>query len=250
MDGLMMHTPGSRYVNRAQIEALPDPVAMGARHAPIPHRAVIEALEASIARNGWSVENEQWGLAGKGHKLFGVMKIAGTGITAGDGLGLTLGVRASTNESLSLRGIAGLNVFVCDNLMFDGSEFVMQRKFTTGMRLYDQIRSGLDKFYANSATLGSFAERMQNQSLSPLQFKAHMFNMIDHGVLPTKLFRPVIDLYREEDKTKYPDCAPNSVWGLNNSCTRAVKKLKPQSKLEHEIEIGGYFKRQSDRLAA
>ena len=112
MDGLMMHTPGSRYVNRAQIEALPDPVAMGARHAPIPHRAVIEALEASIARNGWSVENEQWGLAGKGHKLFGVMKIAGTGITAGDGLGLTLGVRASTNESLSLRGIAGLNVFV------------------------------------------------------------------------------------------------------------------------------------------
>ena len=260
MQGLMMHTRGSRFATREEIFALPTPESMGPRHKPVPFRDLIESLDQKLSEFGWKIRNEDvdgdsrkscetWGLAAGGQRLFGVVDIVGDGLQVGDGCTASLGLRSSTNESLAIKGVAGQGVFVCDNLMMSGSEFLMRRKSTTFVSIMDLLQNGLEKFYHETGTLRENVGRLQNARLVGSNMKKEVFDLFAprrtargayEAVLPPKLLPQVCSNYLEPEET-WTDCQPRTLWGLSNACTRAVQALKPQSRFEHENAIGRHF---------
>lgn len=238
MSNLMIHTPGSHVVTRAQLSTLPPVISMGPRHRPVSHEELITTIHRGVANRGWTVAKEQYGLAQKGHALFGVMDLRGP--ATHPGLGSAFGFRSSTNQSLAIRGVAGARVFVCDNMCMSGSEFVMRRKSTTYLNLPLIIEQGLNRFIAQSKHLLASVDSLKRTALTENSAKIRIFNLFDKGALPLHLFDDVSRLYFTPSEV-HPDCRPRTAWGLHNACTRALKVLKPASQFTCSVSLGQAF---------
>jgi hypothetical protein len=98
-------------------------------HKPVGYQQAIEVLETQIERSGMAIESENFGLNKAGDQMF-----ARFGIDSGEtDRQLSIGLRQSYNKTLALGVVAGANVFVCDNLMFQGSDFRVMRKNTVNV---------------------------------------------------------------------------------------------------------------------
>lgn len=239
MTDLQLHTPGSQIVAREQLATLPFPVSLGPRHRPVRHDELVTALHEGITDRGWTVAREQYGLAQQGHKLFGVLDLRGP--DTHPGLGSALGFRSSTNQSLSIRGVAGARVFVCDNMCMSGSEFVMKRKSTTYLNLPHLVAQGLNRFLTQHTGLMASVDTMKSTGLTDPSAKIRIFNLFNRGALPLHLFDDVSRLYFSPSAV-HPDCHPRTAWGLHNACTRALKVLKnPSVQFSCAVSLGREF---------
>ena len=239
---LMIHTPGSHRVSREDLRALPEPVAIGARHRPVPHAEVVDALQAGIRERGITIARTQLGVSQKGQRVFGTMDLRFTRAATlpPSDLGTTFGFRSSTNSTLSIKGVAGARVFVCDNLVLSGSEFVLQRKHTTFLNLAEAVSNGLNRFLAQTETLGRGIDRLKDTPLSDGGAKQHVFDVFDAGAMPLHLFDDVARFYMRP-KPDHLDCQPRSLWGLVNACTRAIQVLRPQAQFNASLNVGRHF---------
>jgi len=79
-------------------------------------------------------EDGPWSVPGQ-RRFFGTLTLRSP---LGQGVNLAVGVRSSTDKSISLQWCCGSRVFVCDNLSFS-SERVIARKHTThGVERYHE----------------------------------------------------------------------------------------------------------------
>ena len=239
---LMMH--GSRYVTLDALRRLTTPEPMGSWHRPVPHHILVATIMDQIAERGWSVAKSRLGIAGRGHRLFGVLDLRRP--AGADTLGVAFGFRSSTNESLAIRGVAGARVFVCDNLALSGEEFVMRRKSTTRLHLPLLVSEALDRFLGQSKQLLEDIYRLRESTLSDRLAKIRIFDLFNAGALPLHLFDDVSQLYFSPEDD-HPDCSPRSLWGLHNACTRAIKRLKPAPQFISTIRVGRQFQLASGR---
>jgi hypothetical protein len=245
MEGLMLDTPGSHLVTRDQLRELPPPASMGARHRPIPHWELVDALTEGAESQGWSIEGSQLGVASHGATLFGTMQMRrssnGAVWETGRETGTTLGFRSSTNETISPEGVAGEHVFVCSNLCLSGEVFAFKNKSTTGLHLPRMISDGLERFAAQSEQLQTGITRLKDTELTDTDAKARIFDIFNTGVLPSRLLLPIARQYFKPVASE-PDCQPRSLWGLNNSCTRSIQALTPGAAFAAAHRIGAHFK--------
>ena len=246
MNGLMIHTPGSHYVSLDALRTIPTPQSMGPRHQPIPHSLLVDTVLDQISNRGWSVKKMKLGVSAKGQKLFGTMDL--NGVTHDKPVaetGITFGFRSSTNESLAIRGVAGVRVFVCDNLCMSGETFVMRRKSTTLLNLPLLINKGLNKFLDQSRLLEQGIEHLKTKYLSDDEAKQNIFNLFNEGTMPLHLFDDVAKYYFNPQDDQ-PDCMPRTKWGLSNACTRSIQKLKPAAQFDCSLNVGRYFRLAND----
>ena len=146
---LMAHAPGTRNVSPAELEVLPAPIALGARHRPIPHFDVVSALHDEAARRSLTIVREQWALAKDDARLFGILEFDRKecpGIDEGVINRWSFGIRNSHDSSLALQGVAGTRTLVCDNLALSGESFVVSRKNTTNVRLTEIITDAYGRY--------------------------------------------------------------------------------------------------------
>ena len=247
MQGLMLDTPGSHRVTHDQLRALPPPVSMGARHRPIPHWELVDALIDGAEDQGWTVEGSDLGIASHGATLFGTIQMRRTSHgnavwEPGRETATTLGFRSSTNETIAPEGVAGERVFVCSNMCFSGSVFAFKHKSTTGLSLPRMISDGLERFAAQSERLQSGIIRLKDTPLGDADAKARIFDIFNSpGLLPSRLLQPIAKQYFDPAASE-PDCQPRSLWGLNNACTRSIQTLTPGAAFGAARRIGHHFK--------
>ena len=238
MSMLSIHSKGSHRVTLEQLRNLPVPEIMGARHMPVPHWRLIDEIENQVADRRWRVERRDLGVSQKGARLFGTMQLRGP--VEGEDMGTCFGFRSSTNQSFAIRGVAGARVFVCDNLMLSGTEFVLNRKHTTLLNLPEMVSKALNKFIDQSRQLFIDISTMKNNWLDDQTAKLRIFNLFHRGALPLHLFDDVCQYYFDA-QDDHPDCQPRSMWGLHNACTRAIKRLKPAAQFSSTIDVGRQF---------
>ena len=241
---LMIHRPGSHRVTPEDLRfKIPHPRPLGPRHKPIPHWQIVETIREEVALRGWSVQKEELAVARKGQMLFGVMDLRRGGpaeSTLPDGLGTCFGFRSSTNQSFALRGVAGSRVFVCDNMVLSGSEFVMRHKLTLHLNLPHLISQALNKFVHQSRQLVEDLDRVRLTLLSDQAAKTRIFDLFNQGAMPLHLFDDVSRFYFKPTDEE-PDCQPRTAWGLHNACTRAMKVLSPAAQYTNTISVGAAF---------
>ena len=246
---LSAHSPkfGSKLVTLDHLRTLPEPVALGSRHKPVPHAVLIDALLAEVERRGFTAVRSQLALGAKGAALFGVLDLQPTTLVPGQDRGIAFGFRSSTNETLAIKAVAGTRVFVCDNLAMAGDMIAFLRRSTTGMDLRDVIATGFDKFLEQSHLLDLHVELMSLTPMSDIAAKELIFDIFYNAVLPARLFEDVARFYFKPTD-EMTDCQPRTRWGLHNAFTRAMRDLPPVRLVGATVALGHAFGMSDDGL--
>lgn len=241
---LMAHSPKfkSKLVSVDQLRALPEPQALGIRHKPIPHAVLIDQIKEEMQRRDLVPVREQYALSAKGQALFGVIDLEGESIlgrTPGE-RGMSVGLRSSTDSSLSIQLVAGSRVFVCDNLSMSGDMIAVHRKSTTRLDLGSALVEGFAKFLEHEYTLDLRIAELSAYQLEDGEAKQRIFDVFNAKVLPVRLFDDVARAYfQASDQT--PDTQPRSLWGLQNAFTRAMRDMTPVSQFQATVRLGKAF---------
>ena len=240
---LMTHA-GGKLITYDALAALPVPPAMGSRHRPIAHHALVDAIRNEVAQgNMYSIVREQLAVNPMGSQLFGVMDLApvNRSIEAlAEGAGVSLGFRASNDQSFGLQLVAGARVFVCDNLALSGDLIALQRKHTIGLELSTEITAGFSRFVDQQGTLRAHLAKLQSIELTDDRARLQIFEAFYQEIVPVRLFDDVTAAYFKPSEAM-TDCHPRSMYGLHNAFTRALQSLRPTVAFDANVKLGRLF---------
>src|SRR5207247_883637 len=122
---LVLHC-GARAVARRDVIDVPTPGSTET-WTPIPHIALVGEVERTLKTNGLIVGSQAHSLSHDAARYFGLMEIRRT--QSDEDYCWILGLRNSHDKTFPAGVVAGMTVFVCDNLSFSG-EVKLARKHT------------------------------------------------------------------------------------------------------------------------
>ena len=221
-------------VSREQLALVPAPIPT-ATFKPIPHIQLVESLDKAIVKAGLSTVNEKLALRRDGQLLFGVRQIGGLGTTDGQG---ALGFRTANNKTMSLQMVAGLTVFVCDNMVFRGDMIALKRKHTSGLSLGEELRQGLESFKQHFQVLTNEIEDLKARGLTDIEAKAIIHDVFAAGIMPTRFLPEVSKQYFEPT---HPEFEPRNQWSMHNAFTEVAKAMPVTTRVAATEEIGEFF---------
>ena len=99
----------------------------------MPHGTVLTYATQALTDAGYAIEKMQLGLSRNDARFFGVLTLT-TPLVGGTAL--AVGVRSSTDKSLSLGFAYGARTFVCDNLAFRADKVIAKKHTTFGPDRY------------------------------------------------------------------------------------------------------------------
>jgi hypothetical protein len=234
----MIHT-GGWEATKADLAAVPVPEATASYH-PVPYGRFVEEVELHIPRFGLRVESSQFALAREGHQMFGVLTCVNGKPT--DGYALAIGLRNSTDRSISVGMTAGSHVLCCSNLAFSG-EVTMQRKHTVHV-----FRDLPDLIYKMLAQVSSMRSRidgeiaaMKVRELPPAHAHHLMVEAIRRNVLPASRLPKVIEAW---DEPRHEEFKPRTAWSLFNAFTEVQKGSGPRAQMEGSLRLSALFRKE------
>lgn len=237
---LMTHCGGA-LVERDFLTKLPDPAPMGKNHKPVRFDELVDKIEMACNFFGHRFKNDTLHIAVAGEnnsRLFGIVQLDGVNgenmdLIPGE-VGMAMGFRSSTDMTVSLRTVAGGNVFVCDNMALSGQEQIICRKSTKNLRLTGALFNGLEDFFAKDLPLKGLIENARSTKITEEKAKAFLWDTMHNKLVPRKFFGPASEFYfnGEYEGVEAPECQEyghnrltgnGTLWGLHNAFTRVFK---------------------------
>ena len=221
-------------VTREQL-ALVETPAPTTSFKPVPHLELVETLEQVLRMNHIAIRKEQFALRRDGLTLFGVLQLAYQDTT--DGMA-ALGIRTSNNRTMSIQICAGLNIFVCDNMVFRGDLIALNRKHTAGLHLRNEINHAILRFQDHFGRLTGEIANLKERSVSDADAKAILHDVFAKGILPIRLLPDASNLYFEPFVDEF---RPRTAWSLHNAFTAVAKEMPITTRMPAIQELGRYF---------
>lgn len=221
MKGLMLHC-GAEPMGRTQIAELETPEPMGSRHCPVPFIDFIDTTTQALNHVGLQVLDEAYGALKDGSRFFGLMEIAGYSGIDSD-FAMTVGLRASHDQSFARGVCVGSHVFVCDNLCFSG-EISLTTRHTTNInsRLPGMVLEAVQTLPGHFEVQNQRFDQYKLMELKPRWGDAALTELVRREVLnPSQIGRAI----REWDEPTHPEHGEDghSVWRLMNAVTETMK---------------------------
>ncbi len=205
----------------------------------MPHAELVDVLTSRLQERGLVITREKLAVSANGMQVFGALDFE-NGIQMA-GLGRAMGFHAANDKTLSINIVAGVMVFVCDNLSLSGSAIVLKRKHSRNLSLASEINLALDRFESGQRAFEQSIVRLQGRAISDDRAKVAIFDMVYSGILGQSLFDEVSQNYFKAEARGLEDSLPRTAWGLHNAATRAVKALSPASMYRTTRALGKYF---------
>ena len=214
---LILHC-GAAAVERSFLKNVRTPLATET-WSPIPHLRLVEQVEHALSAANLTIVNQAHALSHAGDRYFGLIQVE-AGKANGD-YALVLGLRNSHDKRFPAGIVAGAQVFVCDNLSFNG-EVELSRKHTRFI--------GRDLPMLTERAIGQLQEKWHGQEQRIDRYKnyaiadrdAHdlMVRAVDVGVCPVTVLPKVVQEWREPSHDVFKE---RTVWSLFNGFTEALK---------------------------
>jgi hypothetical protein len=211
---------GARRVERDQLPAVATPGATRSWH-PIPHHQLLDGVQQTLERTGLHVVSEAHGLTRDGARYFGLLQVADG--HADGAWGLVVGLRNSHDKSFPAALCCGSQVFVCDNLAFNG-QVKLARKHTRHIsrdlpRLIEQAVGQLGTLRLNQEK-----RYLTYQTTEVADARAHdlVIQALDARVLPVTQVPAVLRGWREPRHREFR-AAGKTLWRLQQAFTEALK---------------------------
>lgn len=211
---------GSFRASYADLKAMADPEKLGRIHTPVRHDVFIDGLREAVAMAGLTVNREELAIARGGAKLFGVMDFSSE-----DGkVGACMGFRHGNDRSMRIKVVAGIRVFVCDNMALSGDAGTLLNYLHTAT--FDpkaECIAAVSQYLEARNTLEVEIDRMKDAKISDGKAKELIYDaIVSRDVLPLRMI-PDVDRWYFKGETE--DLAPRTVWGLHNAFTRTLQEL-------------------------
>jgi hypothetical protein len=243
---LMAHA-GANLVTREQLAALPEVVGTDS-FKPVAHYELVISLEKVLADRGIAIREvgglrkEQFAISKDGMRLFGTMDLIKNGI---EGTCASLGFRTANNKTMSLKMVAGVRVFVCDNMALSGDTIVLSRKHTSGLVLLDELVGAMDKYEIQYSRLKNEILSLQGYSVSEQTAKLMIYDLFAQQIMPVRYFPEVVETYFEKfvtsEEPKYAAFAGRTGWSLLNAFTEVAKLMPLTTRVKATQLIGKEF---------
>ncbi len=232
---LILHC-GAREVSQEELNAVPCPEPEG-RWRPVPHGSVLSYATDALKEAGYEIDNLRLGVARDNHRFFAALTLRTPLVT---GTSLAVGIRSSTDKSLSLGFAYGSRTFVCDNLAFRADK-VIAKKHTT---------FGIDRY--REAICRSVGELQEFRDMESRRIRLMQHRIIDDHFAESALLRLYQDAkilsprslplaLKEWREPSFIGLEEKSVWRLFSAVTFALNgraKTNPGSHLSATIRLG------------
>lgn len=198
---------------------MPNPEKLGRIHTPVRHDTFIDGLYNALNNRQLVIRKAEFAVMGGGAKLFGVIDFSSTD----NETGTCLGFRHGNDRSMRVRIVAGLRVFVCDNMALSGDEVVMNRLHTNTFDILNESMVSVDKYLEARGRITVDVDRMRDLRLTDSRAKELIYDaVIQQDVLPLRMLPTVDKWYFKGDTV---DVTPRTAWGLHNAFTRTIHEL-------------------------
>lgn len=237
MNGLVLHC-GARSATIDEVRAVPTPEPTDSWF-PLGYDRILDRVHSRLDDIGLGIRGEGYGLSQNGMQLFGVLALDIEG-PRGDN-GLSIGIRQSLDKSLAAWLAGGSNVFVCDNLCFDGNSLKVMRKNTRFVyedfcRLLDEV---LLASMENFERINSEFDVLRDIGCDTDAGYQFLGRALGHEVLtPTQ----ANVAFREWRDPSHDDFKPRTAWSLYNAVTEGLKKGAPGHVIDRHIGAHEFFR--------
>jgi len=217
---------GGTPVTRAQLAALPAPRALGRYHRPVAHADLLDTL-ARVARQELNarITAEQYALRRGGDGLFGVITLT---YGATRELSAAIGLRHANDRSMSLQLVAGMTVFVCENMVLSGNTVILRKRHTLNMPLATELTEAMARLKGHFGQLTIQVDRWRARKLTDTAAKAMLYDTFTRGLLPLRLLLAAGEAYFNPRHAAF---RPRTVWSLHNACTEVAKQVPLAARL-------------------
>ena len=219
---LLLHC-GGEQVERAQVDEIITPEATETWQ-PISHSSLIDQVGRGLANTGYRIVNEAHALVKDGARYFGLFQLE-PAKAQDDRLdyGLVLGLRNSNDKTFPASLVMGQQVFVCDNLAFNG-EIKLSRKHTRFIErdlpnVIGRACGALaDRYVENDRRFDAYKET----ELADRDAHDLIIRTIDNRALVGSDVQKVLTQYRTPNHPEFAD--RKNVWRLYNAFTEVWKE--------------------------
>lgn len=232
-NGTLIAHAGAQPIARADLINLPTPEPTETWR-PVPHWELADAIEGQARRLGLKLQSEQYAVTPDAARLFGTVTVS----EGWNGFAFALGFRAANDKRLAIQIVAGLSVFVCDNLVLSGDAITLKRKHTSGLDVVPEIAGGIARAVERFRPLRDRVERLQLAEIGDDHAKARILDAALRGIMPLRLVTDVAKAYFEPP---HADFRPRTLWSLHNAFTEVFKGLRPNIAQQATIELGKAF---------
>ncbi len=232
--GQLLSHVDTDLVTREQLALVETPDATRS-FKPIPHLELVETLEQALRQNHITIRKEQFALRRDGSTLFGVLQLAYQDTEDG---GAAMGLRTANNRTMSIQICAGLQVFICDNMVFRGDLIALNRKHTSGLHLRTELNHAVLKFQDHFGRLTGEIGNLKERNLSDTDAKAIIHDVFVQGIMPIRLLPEASNLYFEPFVDEF---RPRNAWSLHNAFTAVAKEMPITTRMPAIQELGKYF---------
>ncbi len=225
----------SGKISRAELAQIPTPPATPT-HIPIPHIEVVETLAETLSLRHIGVVAEEFAVSSDGMEMFGVLDLE----TTFEGCRFAIGIRNANNKRFRLSCTAGLRVFVCQNLAFQGDYTPVLAKHTKNFGLRDSLSIGVDRMQRNFEPMRHQVEAWRTRQLSDEVAKLIIYRAFIEGDLevPKHLARVVHNRYFDP---QYQEFTSRTMWSLSNAFTSAMKELEAIPRFRATAKLGAFL---------
>jgi hypothetical protein len=231
----------TNLVTRETLRALPAVIGTDT-FKPVAHIELVETFERELNRRDIQIVREQFAISKNGMKLFGTLDLTLNGV---QGMAAALGFRTSNNREMALQGIAGMRVFVCDNMAFSGETIILRRKHTSGLNLLDEVVEALNQYEIHYRKLKAEIGDLRNYAMENIAAKVMIHDIFARQIMPVRYMPEVSDTYFTQfvsnPEPKYSAFSDRTAWSLMNAFTEVAKLMPLTTRMDATQEIGAIF---------
>lgn len=205
---------------------------------PTPHAEVITMVESyakGILDSSFTFKDNVFGLARKGQRLFGMLTFA----NSDDEQELAIAYRQGYDKTLPYGVALGTSVMICNNLDLSG-DIVMSKKHT--LNGWDAIKETTELALKNAPTI--YHKHLQDaEDMKGVKITQQRGWEILGFLRGSNILKPV-QLSKAFEQWGNPDYdhPTDSLWGLFNSCTEALKlESDPTHAMSRRLALHNVF---------
>ena len=137
---------------------------------------------------------------------------------------------------------AGVRVFVCDNLSFQGEFTPVLAKHSKNFSILDSLAIGVDRMQRNFEPMRQHIEHWRGLQIADDTARLVIYRAFVEGEFeaPRHLARNV---HEEYFNPKFDEFAPRTMWSLENAFTSALKTLDPIPQFKATAKLGAFLGR-------
>jgi hypothetical protein len=203
-------------------------------YVPIRHDEVVNMVKSDMEKAGLNIVQESHVLWRNGLRYFGLMQVNHPELNNAD-QAMVVGLRSSYDKSLPLTILSGGQIFLCDNLSFNG-ETVLGRKHTTFILddLPSLIGKAMQTLFNNWKKHFARIEAYKSYDLGDLEAHDLIVKAYRLGAIAKTQVAEAIDVWH---KPPHPEFKDRNLWGFHNALTEIWKGrldlLPMNSKIVH-----------------